>query len=610
MGKSMKWLSAALVILAVLLGTALAGDVPPQEILDWMKNESNMYTSEYEDYISFDLPDGSQQSYFIVDGGFSMYGFTKEQGGAWKYTSSGMAMEYHQVTQLVRHDDTQLRADGRTYPDDLGFDILCTSPRTVLSYHYDGEYFSVCGWTDPAKYEGTVIVRGTALEYYPAGSTTPEAVVDAGENLRTWTFDFDRHPATPEDAKALASIARDKVENLFPGYTMRYYSVYNHGDWADATYSRIADGCLHFKTVTYNAYCDEENKIAGQFDIVPVPLSASLLKRLETEPFETLISPYPGDDRFLTDDAIDTTRLPVEGEIPVADPQSRAIIFLTKDAAENRYVQVFTLNEQGEYVLSAKTDALPKDTYLDMWHRVDGEVSFQWHQQRGQAGYRQLADGDWYLNWVMIEDEEGSFYFGPYYFGIVPEATWGGIGSGSQKIVVGSFKSYELDGADLISLPVSWETAIDALDSEGWAVVNNPDPADRLHLRVKPDRSGASLGKFYNGTPVQIIGQKGDWSQVRIGLDGLTGWMMTEYLAMGKEASSVYAAFPQKVYRDEYYEGNYAYDDKTMRNKISLTGSYQVVGVVEEDGVRLYILLTNLGETGYVPQEWMFDGNG
>lgn len=35
--------------------------------------------------------------------------------------------------------------------------------------------------------------------------------------------------------------------------------------------------------------------------------------------------------------------------------------------------------------------------------------------------------------------------------------------------------------------------------------------------------------------------------------------------------------------------------------------AFDVVGVVED---RLYILLTDDGETGYVPQAWLFDGNG
>ena len=43
-----------------------------------------------------------------------------------------------------------------------------------------------------------------------------------------------------------------------------------------------------------------------------------------------------------------------------------------------------------------------------------------------------------------------------------------------------------------------------------YAVVNNPDPADMLNLRVKPDTGAISLGKFYNGTPVTILRTEGE----------------------------------------------------------------------------------------------------
>ena len=60
-------------------------------------------------------------------------------------------------------------------------------------------------------------------------------------------------------------------------------------------------------------------------------------------------------------------------------------------------------------------------------------------------------------------------------------------------------------------------------------IVTNPNTADRLNLREKPDRNSASLGKYFNGTVVQILEYQDDWTYVRTP-DGKTGWMMTEYL--------------------------------------------------------------------------------
>ena len=46
--------------------------------------------------------------------------------------------------------------------------------------------------------------------------------------------------------------------------------------------------------------------------------------------------------------------------------------------------------------------------------------------------------------------------------------------------------------------PTSYAQAVQQLDNTNWAVVNNPKPTDRLHLRTEPDRKSVSLGKFYN----------------------------------------------------------------------------------------------------------------
>lgn len=49
------------------------------------------------------------------------------------------------------------------------------------------------------------------------------------------------------------------------------------------------------------------------------------------------------------------------------------------------------------------------------------------------------------------------------------------------------------------------------------AVVNNPDPADRLHLRAAPSSSAVSLGKYYNGVEVAVQSVSGGWALVKVG---------------------------------------------------------------------------------------------
>ncbi len=60
------------------------------------------------------------------------------------------------------------------------------------------------------------------------------------------------------------------------------------------------------------------------------------------------------------------------------------------------------------------------------------------------------------------------------------------------------------------------------------SVVANPDFHDRLHLRDKPSTSGKSLGRYFNGTQVEILEYQGEWVYVRV--DGKTGYMLSKYV--------------------------------------------------------------------------------
>ena len=78
-------------------------------------------------------------------------------------------------------------------------------------------------------------------------------------------------------------------------------------------------------------------------DSMPVPLSETLLARLETEPVSDLIDASVGGDTFLTDDALDTGRRPAVGTVLVSDLQSGGLVLLVEDAAGDRRVQVLSL---------------------------------------------------------------------------------------------------------------------------------------------------------------------------------------------------------------------------------------------------------------------------
>ena len=88
-----------------------------------------------------------------------------------------------------------------------------------------------------------------------------------------------------------------------------------------------------------------------------------------------------------------------------------------------------------------------------------------------------------------------------------------------------------------------------SLSADTRYVVSNPNPADRLHLRVSPSEGATSLGKYYNGTELALLEDLGDWLKVRIGGNpgGLEGYMLRKYIAVGSAAGKVKSAMPQYV---------------------------------------------------------------
>ena len=83
----------------------------------------------------------------------------------------------------------------------------------------------------------------------------------------------------------------------------------------------------------------------------------------------------------------------------------------------------------------------------------------------------------------------------------------------------------------------------DTLPTKGTAYVKSTDPTDRLNLRAEPRKDALSLGKYYSGVAVELLGEaKNGYVKVRI--DPFEGWMDASYLATAGDVSE-FAAIPQ-----------------------------------------------------------------
>lgn len=584
----MKKMLVLLLVLFVFMLPALGegyNDAPPQFVWDALGGKDAL-----ADYISFTLPDGTVRS-FSVDVYGSLYGYVCKDG-AWEIHTQTTPVDGKWQPVFVRHDLVTVRADGSTYPDALGFDLVNQLDGSRISYHYDGAEFVICGWEKPDEYAGVVIMRGLTASYYRKGSNTAEKVAMLGEYANSMLMTFDELPGAPGEAQSLAAITEEAVAGYFPGYTLRSYWAYNANTEASACYSRVADGTLYVRRAEFDMNKSEPTVT----DCPPVPLSKEVLSRLETEPFEDLLS-ATRNGLANTPGFFDTQKIPVTGTVVDSDLQSEALILLTENDQGERYLHIVT-EENGQYSV-ATTQKLPEKAGLDIVHAGDGAILIEWEGGRKIASFIRQADGSWRLNWA--QDHYG-IYYGYTFCGALTTAA---VYDFFDNDLVGNLPDDNLLTIDVDALPWTEKELRAALDDTGWALVNNPNPEDRLNLRAEASQEAGSLGRFYNGTPVKVLAEKGDWCQVQIGT-GLTGWMMKKYLAFDTDMAAVKSVFPVLMTTPEHEEDALFADDE-LTQRCEIDGQYLICGVSARGH---YVILTARGEVIYAPQDWFFPGNG
>ena len=245
---------------------------------------------------------------------------------------------------------------------------------------------------------------------------------------------------------------------------------------------------------------------------------------------------------------------------------------------------------------------------LDTYHAGEGEV----YVSSGTMMYdiERAGERSWYVKGV---DDGGVRTIGPDYAAPDGQTTVyrndGYIYGQSPWGCLSSMEAVE------VTLGASYEQMTAQLDQSAYALVNNPDPADRLHLRTKADKGAKSLGKFYNRTPVIVLERGDTWSHVQIGRGSgcMTGYMMTKYLAFDEtEKANLACAFPQKHLLEEHREhGIYMHSgpeqSRTTESVFAQHSDDFIIGVY---GDEWYVVLRADGAIGYVPQHAFWDGNG
>ena len=274
-----------------------------------------------------------------------------------------------------------------------------------------------------------------------------------------------------------------------------------------------------------------------------------------------------------------------------------------RDAAKGDVLRVAWWTGDGYQMVDK---VVGEDFSLDTVHVSAGEV---YMEVDGQEYALKLRNGKlvlWYTAGRKI------VYIQPHAIGNMEEV----ITMRNDSYVYGAHPFYNVEAVDFAAFPETYAEMLAQVDSTNWAVVNNPNPTDRLHLRTEPDRKSVSLGKFYNRTPVYVDEIRGEWAHVTIGRD-LSGWMVTKYLAFGADMDKVKCAFPQlsliEKYQvnvaDELAYDYYVFDAPNMSATKTLWNwgeECYLIGVIDD----FYIIMDTDENVRYIPQDWLWAGNG
>lgn len=561
-----------------------------------------LFLSQYSqedvaDTLTFSLANGQTCCMILNHFGW-LYGyFTQGDGYVLNYCNSNLANVGTESLQLVRHTSSGLQPDGSAYTKTPGFDIWNGEGcRMSFCFSEGDQGFDFVGYRgEHSAYDVMVSPGGdemVQLAFYRDGQLDSRfRVYDSLFRMPGLT----ELPAQPEQARLLEAVSPERLAARQEGYTLRWYSSDGvlEDTMVETAYSKVENGFLTVRWVYYQA----GGSIQREFSSFPIPLSKEFQQKLETEPFNQLMS-LGYSSEFSTDDFLDPSLLPVSGKILQNHLQSEVLLLLTEDETGKRLIEI-TQDENGVYAIR-RSPVLPSDIWLDTFHAGESDLLLDWNQQDHQAGFRRTFNGQWRLSWLTCygESEDLNCSFGLNTCTLMDTDT--------MKVGTLPFDPF---ADDLTALPSTLEELNARLDRTDLAVVCNPDPNDRLHLRTKPSREADSLGKFWNGTPVQVLGERDGWCQVVIGTDGrLTGWMLKKYLVTGLKMDQVTPCFSQQILREDEAETKTPiYTDLTLTEQYCTHSSWHLMGVVND---WLYVVVTDEGETGYAPMEWFFDGNG
>lgn len=393
-------------------------------------------------------------------------------------------------------------------------------------------------------------------------------------------------------------------------YLYRYHAEKTRNGWGDVDITRVSTGEHHRESLLSiqgdtlrigEMVFDGDDNFLYQDSALPL-YTPWLEGRFRLQAFE--LAAWNMDNYI--DVYIRCAQTVLGGDYTVSDAMASPYMLLADaaDAQGVRYLFLMESKPDGGYQItrSAPMGEGVRPDFAHTWSSIDIRTYPDFNVKEDYRIYTFIlcADGLWRLRGVMTADDIFSY-------------TAYGLRYDTDIWRIGDYPEAELTTADWDALPTSFAEAMETLDPSGWARVKSDDPGKRLHLRSKPDKSAASLGKYYRGTPVRVLGRKGDWTEVDI--FGVHGYMMTKWLAFGADMNDVQIATLWWTYQgDALAAGIPVYASPadsvpfaTLTDDRSLPDPY-IIGVVGDEW--FHIVFPQTGLSGYIRQDTLWPGNG
>ena len=259
---------------------------------------------------------------------------------------------------------------------------------------------------------------------------------------------------------------------------------------------------------------------------------------------------------------------------------------------DGRAVFIGVTQDDAGLFRTAESTPLPQDARVYLGdENFTSALVIEWADvRRASLVLAPYADGSWGL------------YQCPHFVGTLLGRNWMQQEEGHR--VFGAHPWSDVTAIDWTTVPTDEAQLRATFDTDGWATPNNPNPADRLHLRAEADRSAASLGKYYNGTPIQVITCGDEWTKVDV--CGTQGYMMTRYLAFGEDMAAVAGAAPAMQLKAAQTR-LYVSPQEDASYEI-VTHDPLVIGILGETWYHVWY--PDSGLSGYMKQDALWPGNG